>query len=60
MPLWDFLCPTCKITTELMFPSYDASCDATCPTCKTPLVRQPAAGGFVVHGYSAKNNYSKR
>jgi putative FmdB family regulatory protein len=60
MPLWDFKCEHCDTVMELMFPTYDASTHATCPTCHAPLVRQAAAGGFVVRGYNAKNLYSKK
>ncbi|MFZ9891782.1 MAG: zinc ribbon domain-containing protein [Ilumatobacteraceae bacterium] len=60
MPLWDFFCATCNRTSELFFPSYAASENAVCPHCHAPVVRQPAAGSFVVNGYNAKNHYSKK
>lgn len=59
MPLWDFKCEKCNTVMELMFSSYDAAQQATCPACQSKLIRQPAAGGFVVQGFNAKNRYSK-
>lgn len=60
MPLWDFWCASCQITRERWFVSYAASEEATCETCGARLVRQASHGGFVVRGYNAKNNYSKK
>lgn len=59
MPRWDFYCDRCQHTVELSFVSYDASLQARCPQCATPLHRQPSSPSFVVHGYNAKNNYAK-
>lgn len=59
MPRWDFYCDTCQQTFELLFRSYDASTHAQCPQCASPVQRQPSSPSFVVHGYNAKNNYSK-
>lgn len=60
MPRWDFSCDTCHTTVELTFKTAEAAASATCPTCGRPLTRQPAAPNFTVHGYNARNGYSKR
>ncbi|MFZ9885149.1 MAG: FmdB family zinc ribbon protein [Ilumatobacteraceae bacterium] len=60
MPLWDFRCDRCVQVYELWFSSYAASQHAVCPTCQSSVVRLPSIGGFVVNGYNAKNQYSKK
>jgi putative FmdB family regulatory protein len=61
MPIWTFRCRDCGATTDLRFPTYDASVkNASCPHCYSQDVeRIPSAPGFVINGYNAKNGYSK-
>jgi hypothetical protein len=60
MPVWKFFCPSCVKSQERWFPTYQASQQATCDACRTPLEREWASSNFVVTGYNAKNLYSKR
>jgi hypothetical protein len=60
MPIWEFYCKKCDAVTEMMFPSLErAEHEARCPTCKKKVERKPAAGGFVIKGFNAKNQYSR-
>lgn len=60
MPIWEFYCETCDQTTEMLFPSLSsAEQHAQCPVCLKKVVRKPAAGGFVIKGFNAKNHYSR-
>lgn len=60
MPIWVFFCPSCVKSRELWFVSYEDSQHVTCDVCKTPLEREWSASNFTVHGYNAKNLYSKK
>lgn len=60
MPAYDFKCPTCGTLREHVFASL-AERDHTaviCRDCCMPMVRQPAAPSFSIHGFTAKNGYS--
>lgn len=59
MPLWDFKCEKCNAITEMRFPSVEDTVNARCPHCHGEVMRLPAAGGFVITGFNAKNNYSR-
>lgn len=60
MPVWDYYCAYCKQTVERLLPSYQQSLHVPCVKCGTEMEKLPAAGGFVVTGYNAKNLYSKK
>ncbi len=56
MPLYDFLCPSCKVTTERLVRHREEV--IVCPQCGRQLVQLPASPFFKISGYSAKNGYS--
>lgn len=63
MPKWDYKCSHCEKYYEMTFRNL-ADRDwwagkVVCDTCHAPLERLPAAPGFVVTGFNAKNGYSK-
>lgn len=60
VPLWEMQCPQCHTVIEKLYPSFAATESATCAQCHSALVRLPSTGSFVVHGYSAKTNYSRK
>lgn len=60
MPVWEFRCPNCETTVERWFVNHEASTHAKCETCFTPLERLLSVTAFIVKGYNAKNNYSRK
>ena len=69
MPVWDFICPRCRVIHMSYFTTYEASerAEVWCPnpncqpkslaTCR--MVKQVSAPAFIVKGFSAKNGYAK-
>ena len=54
MPLHDYRCPTCKVTTEDSLNTVEH-----CPVCGRQMEQLIGRAQFLILGFSAKNGYSK-
>jgi putative FmdB family regulatory protein len=59
MPVFDYKCVSCGAERKDMLVSHLRTEPPTCNLCNRPMVKQPAAPSFVIHGLSSKNNYSR-
>ena len=60
MPLYEYECPKCKKTVEKLLFGKEVDEKQLCPKCKNPMKRILSTFGFDIHGYSYKNEYTKK
>lgn len=61
MPIYEYMCNKCGYIFEKVSVRFDVIKIFTeCPICKEKSKKIMSSGNFIIKGYSAANNYSKK
>ncbi len=60
MPLFEFVCPSCQNTEEVIESYHNSEKEHICNKCKSKMNKQPTTSNFTISGYSYSNNYSNK
>ena len=60
MPIYEYKCGKCNKTVEKLLFGKEIEEEQLCSKCKKPMKRILSTCGFDIHGYSYKNEYTKK
>ncbi len=59
MPLYEFECPNCSNTEEVIESFRNSEKEHTCSKCRAKMKKRISPSSVRIEGYSYKNSYSK-